>query len=65
MYCGSGVRQESGDLSNTKIAYEVYEEKSSFIYVMDTDGSNPVCLGKGYNPAWSPFLNSMRKNKKK
>jgi len=54
MYCGSGVRQESGDLSNTKIAYEVYEEKSSFIYIMDADGSNKTRLTRGNSPCWSP-----------
>jgi TolB protein len=42
----------------TKIVYDVREGDSSFIYVMDIDGSNPTRLGAGSNPAWSPFFAS-------
>lgn len=49
----------------TKIVYDLLIGEESEIYVMNADGSNPVCLGKGYNPAWSPFVNSRRKNEKK
>jgi len=40
----------------SKIAYDLNTEEKSEIYVIDRDGSNPVCLGKGSDPAWSPFI---------
>ena len=42
------------DLSNTKIAYVVYDKNSSHIYVMDHDGSNKKKLTSGAMPCWSP-----------
>jgi Tol biopolymer transport system component len=42
------------DLSKTKIAYVMYEEGSSFIYVMNSDGSNKTKLTAGSMPCWSP-----------
>jgi TolB protein len=43
-----------------KIVFDLRAEEKSEIYVMERDGSNPVCLGKGYDPAWSPFLKIKR-----
>ena len=40
----------------SKIAYDLSTKEKSEIYVIDKDGSNPVCLGKGSDPAWSPFI---------
>jgi TolB protein len=40
----------------TKIVYDVREGENSSLYVIDIDGSNPVRVGEGSNPAWSPFL---------
>jgi hypothetical protein len=42
------------DLSKTKIAYVVRDEGSSFIYVMNPDGSNRIKLTAGSMPCWSP-----------
>jgi TolB protein len=66
---GSGVRRittTAGAASNpsvspdgSKIVYDYYSGENwrkSEIYIMNADGSNPICLGKGSNPAWSPFL---------
>jgi len=38
-----------------KIVYDLSKGEGSEIYVINKDGSNPVCLGEGTNPAWSPF----------
>jgi TolB protein len=40
----------------TKIVYDLSQGRESEIYVIDADGANPKSLGKGSNPAWSPFL---------
>jgi TolB protein len=40
----------------SKIAFDLSTEEKSKIYVINKDGSNPVCLGKGSDPAWSPFI---------
>jgi TolB protein len=40
----------------SKIAFDLSTEEKSEIYVIDKDGSNPECLGKGSDPAWSPFI---------
>jgi len=39
----------------TKIVYDLLKGEGSEMYVINKDGSNPVCLGEGSNPAWSPF----------
>jgi len=40
-----------------KIVYDLSKGEVSEIYVINKDGSDPVCLGEGSNPAWSPFVN--------
>ncbi|NOR11786.1 MAG: hypothetical protein GQ545_00875 [Candidatus Aminicenantes bacterium] len=45
----------------TKIVYDLSNGRESEIYVMDADGANPKSLGKGSNPAWSPFLKEKSK----
>ena len=40
----------------SKIAFDLGTRNNSEIYVIEKDGSNPVCLGKGSDPAWSPFI---------
>ncbi len=45
----------------SKIAYDLSTEEKSEIHVIDKDGSNPVCLGKGSDPAWSPFIKTRSK----
>jgi len=41
----------------SKIVYDYHsvDHRKSEIYIMNADGSNPVYLGKGSNPAWSPY----------
>lgn len=71
---GSDVRRittTTGAASNpcvspdgSKIVYDYNlgdGSRKSEIYIMNPDGSNPVCLGKGSNPAWSPFLKTSAK----
>jgi TolB protein len=70
---GSDVRRittTAGAASNpcvsadgSKIVYDYHSDdyRKSEIYIMNADGSNPVCLGKGSNPAWSPFLKTSTK----
>jgi len=41
---------------STRIVYDLFKDEESKIYVINKDGSNTVCLGKGSNPAWSPFI---------
>jgi TolB protein len=45
----------------TKICYDLSKGRDSEIYVMNADGSGPKNLGKGSNPAWSPFLKEKSK----
>ncbi len=42
-----------------KIVYDLFKGEGSEIYIINKDGSNPVCLGEGSNPAWSPFEKKM------
>ena len=42
------------DLSSTKIAFVMREQNQSFIYLMDSDGSNKTKLVRGAMPCWSP-----------
>jgi TolB protein len=44
----------------SKIAFDLSTEGNSDIYVIEKDGSNPVCLGKGSDPDWSPFVKNKR-----
>jgi TolB protein len=44
----------------SKIAFDLGTEENSEIYVIEKDGSDPVCLGKGSDPAWSPFIKNKR-----
>jgi len=39
----------------SKIVFDLGSEDKTEIYVINKDGSDPVCLGKGSDPAWSPF----------
>ena len=39
----------------SKIVFDLSTQETSEIYVINKDGTNPVCLGKGSNPAWSPI----------
>ncbi len=40
----------------SKIAFDLGTENNSEIYVIEKNGSKPICLGKGSDPAWSPFI---------
>jgi len=44
----------------SKIVFDLGTQEKSEIYVIEKDGSNPVCLGKGSDPVWSPFLKNKR-----
>jgi Tol biopolymer transport system component len=45
----------------SRIVYDLFKDEESKIYVINKDGSNPVYLGKGSNPAWSPFIKTASK----
>jgi TolB protein len=45
----------------SRIVYDLFKDEESKIYVINKDGSNPVYLGKGSNPAWSPFTKAASK----
>jgi len=51
LFCSQAAKS---DLANTKIAYVVYEQHNSFIYVMNQDGSNKKKLAAGAMPCWPP-----------
>ena len=44
----------------SKIAFDLGIEENTEIYVIEKDGSNPVSLGRGSDPAWSPFIKNKR-----
>jgi TolB protein len=44
----------------SKIAFDLSMGEKSEIFIIERDGSKPVCLGKGSDPAWSPFIQNKR-----